>query len=154
VSSVPRRLQVLCAAGLLGAAGAVPVFASAASGSMFKEIAMEESAKRRAPTAKPVVHQGVRYEQLRRPDEHGFKQGGGVIGAVDVATGKLLWAVQLYETPFDPKEERDVQEVYVSQLKLDAKTGVLLAIDERKRQWRLRLSDRSVSLLPTAPAKP
>ena len=28
-----------------------------------------ESAKRRAPAARPVLHNGVRYEQLRRPSE-------------------------------------------------------------------------------------
>jgi hypothetical protein len=146
-------LQALCVVTLTGLAAQAPLSASAVSASMIKEIAMEESAKRRAPTAKPVVHQGIRYEQLRRPDEHGFKQGGGVIGATDVASGKLLWAVQLYETQFDPKEERDAQEVYVSQLTLDAKAGVLVALDERKRQWQVRLSDRSVTALPPLPAK-
>lgn len=118
-----------------------------------KEITME-SAKRRAPTAKPVTHQGVRYEQLRRPLEHGFKQGGGIIGAVDVATGAMKWTVQLYETSFDPKEERDAQEVYVSDLQLDAKAGVLVATDERKRRWQIRLADQTVTALPPAAKKP
>lgn len=112
---------------------------------------MEESAKRRAPSAKPVMHKGIRYEQLRRPDEHGFKQGGGVIGAIDIASGKLLWAVQLYETTFDPQEERDAQEVYISKLTLDDKAGVLRAVDERKRCWQLRLSDRTVTEVPASP---
>ena len=57
-----------------------------------------ESAKRRAPSARPVEHEGVRYEQLRRPKEQGFKQSGGVIAAIDEASGEQLWAVQLYET--------------------------------------------------------
>lgn len=104
-----------------------------------------ESAKRRAPSARPVVHDGVRYEQMRRPMEHGFKQSGGVIAAIEEVSGKVLWAVQLYETAFNPKEERDAQEVYVSALTLDAKAGVLIADDERKRRWRIRLSDHSVS---------
>lgn len=124
-----------------------------AAGPKPKETTME-SAKRRAPTAKPVTHQGVRYEQLRRPQEHGFKQGGGIIGAVDVATGAMKWTVQLYETSFDPKEERDAQEVYVSDLQLDAKAGVLVATDERKRRWQIRLSDQSVTALPAAAKKP
>ncbi|WP_345533507.1 hypothetical protein [Viridibacterium curvum] len=100
-----------------------------------------ESAKRRAPTARPVSHAGIRYEQMRRPMEHGFKQAGGVIAAVDEATGKQLWMVQLYEIQFDEKEERDAQEVYVASLSLDTKAGVLTAIDERKRTWKLRVSD-------------
>lgn len=112
-----------------------------------------ESAKRRAPAAKPVVHQGIRYEQLRRPQEHGYRQGGGVIGAVDLASGRMLWTLQLFETTFDPQEERDAQEVYLSELAIDAKAGLLLAVDERRRRWQVRLADRSVSQLPAAPAR-
>lgn len=111
-----------------------------------------ESAKRRAPTAKPVVHKGVRYEQMRRPQDHGFTQGGGVIAAIDVSSDKQLWAVQLYRTEFDPSEERDAQEVYVSQLAIDAKDNALIATDERKRRWQVKLDDRSVTQLPSAPA--
>ncbi len=113
-----------------------------------------ESAKRRAPTAKPVTHQGIRYEQLRRPQEHGHTQAGGVLAAVDAGSGKVLWTLQLYETAFDPKEERDAQEVYLSELRLDAKAGVLLASDERRRRWQVRLSDRSVTQLPALAGKP
>lgn len=107
-----------------------------------------ESAKRRAPSAKPVLHLGIRYEQMRRPMEHGFTQSGGIIAAIDTATDKQLWAVQLYETTFNAAEERDAQEVYVSELKIDAKTKSLIATDERKRRWMITLADHSVSLMP------
>jgi len=88
----------------------------------------------------------VRYEQRSAPRADGFKQFGAVIAAIDEAIGEQLWAVQLYETLFDPAEEQDAQEVYVSELCLDAKQGVLKATDERKRVWLIRLSDGSVSL--------
>lgn len=104
-----------------------------------------ESAKRRAPSARPVEHQGVRYEQLRRARDQGFKQSGGIIAAFDEASGAQLWAVQLYATAFDPAEEQDAQEVYVSQLCIDAKAAVLKATDERQRVWLIRLSDQSIS---------
>lgn len=123
-----------------------------ASPPIKKETSME-SAKRRAPAAKPVVHQGIRYEQLRRPQEHGFSQGGGVIGAFNESTREKVWAVQLYETTFDPKEERDAQEVYVSELKIDAKDKALIAVDERKRRWRIQLDDGSVTQLADVPKK-
>lgn len=146
----PNRRSA-CALFVIAAAGAgiLPGMA-VASQSTSKGVPMEstESAKRRGPTAKPVVHQGVRYEQLRRPSEHGYKQGGGVIGAVEEASGKMLWTVQLYETTFDPKEERDVQEVYVKELSIDKKAGALIAVDERKRRWQVKLSDHSVTQLP------
>ena len=110
-----------------------------------------ESPKRRAPSAKPVVHMGVRYEQLRRPQEQGFKQGGGVIAAIDESTKKQLWVVQLFETKFDPEEERDAQEVYVSQLSIDTKGKALIAVDERKRRWRIQLDDHSVTQVTDTP---
>lgn len=149
---MPCSLLLRSATGLLvGLATAVPAQADV-SPSMTKEIAME-SAKRRGPTAKPISHKGIRYEQLRRPDEQGFKQGGGVIVAIDEASKKQLWVVQLYETVFDPKEERDAQEVYVSELSIDTKAKALIAVDERKRRWRIMLDDHSVTQLPAAPAK-
>lgn len=110
-----------------------------------------ESAKRRAPTASPVQHNGIRYEQMRRPREQGFTQGGGVIAATDEASGEQIWAVQLYETVFDAKEERDAQEVYVSELRIEAEGDVLIATDERKRRWQVNLHEHSVSLLPAKP---
>ena len=112
-----------------------------------------ESAKRRAPAVRPVLHNGVRYEQLRRPSEQGFSQSGGVLAATDVASGKQLWVIRLFKTEFDPKEEKDAQEVYVSQLVFDAKAGVLMAADERKRRWRINASDGSAALLAPAPAR-
>ena len=112
-----------------------------------------ESAKRRAPSAKPVIHLGIKYEQMRRPMEHGFSQSGGVIAAIDTATDKQLWAVQLYETTFDAAEERDAQEVYVSELKIDAKSKTLIATDERKRRWQIKLADHTVSLMPALAIK-
>ena len=112
-----------------------------------------ESAKRRAPSAKPVTHLGVKYEQMRRATEHGFAQSGGVIAAIDSASNKQLWAVQLYETKFDVAEERDAQEVYVSELKIDAKAKALIATDERKRRWMIKLDDHTVSLMPAPTIK-
>ena len=104
-----------------------------------------ESAKRRAPAAKPVVAKGTRYEQMRRPREHGFTQDGGVIAAVEVKTDKILWTVQLYKTEFDAAEERDAQEVYVKDLALDKSGATLLATDERKRVWSVDLATHIVT---------
>lgn len=105
-----------------------------------KERSME-SAKRRGPSARPVEHEGVRYEQLRRARDQGFAQAGGVIAATEIASGRQLWVVQLYQTTFDPAEERDVQEVYVAELRMDEKSGLLRAQDERRRVWWLRPQD-------------
>ena len=104
-----------------------------------------ESAKRRAPSAKPVVAKGVRYEQMRRAKDHGFTQGGGVIAAVDEKSDKILWSVQLYKTEYDLAEEQDAQEVYVKELALDKSGHALLATDERKRVWSVDLATHAVT---------
>jgi hypothetical protein len=108
-----------------------------------KETSME-SAKRRAPQAKPVVHKGVRYEQMRDPASQGFDQGGGVVAAIDVASGKQLWAVQVYKVTYDPREERDAQEIYLEDLRVDAKADTLVVRDERGRRFAIGLKDRVV----------
>jgi hypothetical protein len=104
-----------------------------------------ESAKRRAPVAKPVVVKGIRYEQMRRAKDHGFTQGGGVIAAVDPKSDKILWSVQLYKTEYDAAEEQDAQEVYVKELALAKSGHALLATDERKRVWSIDLATHAVT---------
>lgn len=104
-----------------------------------------EPAKRRAPVVKAVVVQGVRYEPLRRPDEHGFTQSGGVLAAIDDTTGKYLWGVQLYATPSDAAEERDAQEVYIMELSHDKARHAILAKDERKRVWSIDMATHAVT---------
>jgi hypothetical protein len=138
-----KRATRLGMAAALLAASLTACLSGATSAPLRSEETTMESAKRRAPSARPVEHKGVRYEQLRRPREQGFQQAGGVIAAINEASGEQLWAVQLYETTFDPAEEQDAQEVYVSELSLDTRKGLLKAVDERKRVWLIRLSDGS-----------
>ena len=104
-----------------------------------------ESAKRAAPIVQPVIANGVRYEPLRRALDHGFRQHGGIVAAVDDKTGELLWAVQLYTTDYDDAEERDAQDVHVKMLMLDASGHALLATDERRRTWAIDLATRAVT---------
>ena len=123
----------------------VPTLASEslAEPALKKEHPME-SAKRRAPVAKPVVAKGIRYEQMRRAREHGYAQSGGVIAAVEEKTDKVLWSIQLYTTTFDPAEELDAQEVYVKDLALAKSGHALLATDERRRVWSVDLVTHAV----------
>lgn len=148
MSSTIRRAPFKIAA-LAVATGMIVQIPASASESLAepapkKEHSME-SAKRRAPAAKPVVAKGTRYEQMRRPREHGFTQDGGVIAAVEVKADKILWTVQLYKTEFDAAEERDAQEVYVKDLALDKSGATLLATDERKRVWSVDLATHIVT---------
>src|SRR5215510_5471724 len=81
------------------------------------EESVMETPKRRAPApVRPVTGGGIRYETVSGARARGFPQDGGVIAAVDTATGKELWTLVVYQTPIDPHEETDVQEVYITRL--------------------------------------
>lgn len=109
-----------------------------------KESSMESS-KKRAPAVKPVVHKGIRYEQVRGARARGFEQNGGVIAAIEVSSGNELWTLQVYKTEYDPREEKDVQDVYIEEMRVDAKANALILRDERGRRFSVNLTDRSVT---------
>lgn len=142
-----REVLAIALAGLTAIAAGRTAATSSAVSDQSKESPME-SAKRRTPGVKPLIVHGVRYEPLRRADEHGFTQSGGVLAAVDDKSGKFLWAVQLYNTDFDEAEERDVQEVYIQELSFDKKAGAVRATDERKRSWLVDPTTRTVTPQP------
>ncbi|MCK9687998.1 hypothetical protein [Scleromatobacter humisilvae] len=141
------RLSAFAALAVAGCVATTPSLQaseSLAEPAPTKEHSME-SAKRRAPAAKPVVVKGIRYEQMRRAKDHGFTQSGGVIAAVDEKSDKILWSVQLYKIEYDAAEEQDAQEVYVKELALDKSGHALLATDERKRVWAIDLATHAVT---------
>lgn len=105
---------------------------------------MEESAKRRVPRVDPVVGNGIRYEVLRGARSRGFKQNGGIVAAIDVASGKELWTLLVYTTVYDEKEEVDVQDVFITELKLSSDGQSLHVKNEERKQFVVKLSDRSV----------
>lgn len=111
----------------------------------IKETVMQESAKRRVPRVDPVVAKGVRYEIVRGARSRGFAQNGGILSAVDVASGKELWTLQVYVVHYDPAEEADVQDVFITEMKLDAAANVLLLKNEERKSFKVNLADRSVA---------
>ena len=108
---------------------------------------MGESAKRRVPRVEPVVAHGVRYEVVRGARSQGFKQNGGVIAAIEVASGKALWTLLIYTTQYDEHEEADVQDVFITEMKISTDGKTLMIKNEAHKSFVVRLADRSVSNL-------
>ena len=79
---------------------------------------MSEKADREIPKPKPAVRAGVRYEVVRNARFRGLPQAGGVIVAIDTASGRELWVTTVYRVTFDDAEEKDTQEVFVTRLRL------------------------------------
>ena len=84
------------------------------------------AAKRRAPAeVAPVIHQGVRYTAPTGRM--------GWVEARDETGDTLLWEVRVYIVTYDPAKEQDVQDVYITELRLEG--GELVVRDEREHEW-------------------
>jgi hypothetical protein len=67
----------------------------------------------------------------------------GCVEAWEEKTGKLLWRVQVYEVHYDTHLERDVQDVFVRSLKIEA--GRLLVENERGARFSVDLQSHAVT---------
>lgn len=130
----------------LQASAGEPTIQSAGKGG--REEKGMESAKRRVPSVAPVTAGGVRYETVRGARARGFAQNGGVVAAVDAATGKELWTLAVYQTSYDPHEEADVQDVFITSLALSKDGRTLLVTNEAKHSYAIDLADRTITTLP------
>jgi hypothetical protein len=77
------------------------------------------NAKRKAPKdVPPVTFQGVKYSAPHWGLANDRKQNGGYIEAAAKDTGKLLWELRVYEIRYDRSLETDVQDVFITSLKI------------------------------------
>jgi tricorn protease-like protein len=103
-------------------------------------------ARRRGVVVEPVTAKsGVRYEVYGGYPE--FERQRGVVAAFDAANDERLWAVLVYSTAVDPKWESDVQDVFITELRLDADETKLVVVNERKRSFVIDLASHAVSEL-------
>lgn len=110
---------------------------------------MEEKAKRRAPKpVKAVEINRVRYEIAGRLKTRAFGQDGGVITAVDTATGAELWTMAVYKTVYDANEERDVQEVYITSMMPSPDGRSLIVENEAHKIYAVDLATCEVVEIP------
>lgn len=100
-------------------------------------------AKRSGPKdVPPVTVEGVKYSVPHWGKAIGKPQNGGYIQANNVETGKLLWELRVYEIKYDPNLEGDVQDVFITSLKLT--DGNLEVGNERGDTFVVDISKRAV----------
>src|SRR6266478_170731 len=76
-------------------------------------------AKRSAPKeVSPVNNQGVNYTAPHWGALNGRAQNGQYIQARSAETDKLLWELRIYEVKYDSKLESDVQDIFITSLKV------------------------------------
>ncbi len=103
---------------------------------LLTSIPIAAYSKRMAPPkVQPVVYGGIRYEASTVPM--------GYILAYDSKTGKLLWEKKLYDVDYNEKFEKDIQDIFIKQLKLENGDAdmLLIATDERERSYKVDLRD-------------
>lgn len=90
----------------------------------------------------PVSIGNVTYSVIHFGRAEGLDQNGGYLAAHDKKTGEKLWALKIYDTKIDPALERDVQDVFITELR---KQGQFLEVtDEKGRHYRVDVKKRSV----------
>ncbi|EIC30774.1 hypothetical protein Metal_3096 [Methylomicrobium album BG8] len=107
---------------------------------------MEEKAKRKAPKpVDPVEIDHIRYEVVRGAKSRGFDQNGGVIAAIDMTKNEELWTLVVYRTVYDPNEEKDVQEVHITDMTASPDKSQLRIENEAHKIYLLDLRTRDVT---------
>ena len=101
-----------------------------------------------APTVAPLTVGGLRFEVLRKTRSRGFDQNGGVIAAIDAASGKELWTLKVYLIDYFPKLETDVQDIFIVALEKAGDNASLIVKDERHRQFIVDIATRSAKPAP------
>ena len=100
-------------------------------------------AKRSAPKdVPPVTVGGVKYSAPHWGKAIGKMQNGGYIQANNVETGKLLWELRVYEFKYDANLEGDVQDVFITSLRLV--DGNLEVVNERGDTFVVDIAKRKV----------
>jgi len=107
-------------------------------------------AKRSGPVpVVPIVYLGVRYEAPPWGSDVGIPQNGGIVEAYDVRTNAPLWRKIVYHIHYDPDMEDDVQDVFITSLRI--RGNDLIVSNERGREFAVDLSSHEVRELAFTP---
>ncbi len=112
--------------------------------------AFPAEAKRPAPKpVTPVTYKGLRYEAPHWASEHKeMKQNGGHIRVVNAKTGQQVCLKQVYATHLGKDLEQDVQDNFITGLKVQK--GFLVISSEKLPHIRRKLKHFCDRVLKTA----
>jgi hypothetical protein len=128
------------------ASAVAPVAASAIAGD--QAVAPAGHADRVAPPdVPPVVRDGVSYAQADDGRKAGLGQHDGALVASDAASGKPLWAIAVYPSDIDPKQETDAQWVFFKSMAFDP-DGRLRIVNEAGKAFLVDVKTRAVTPAP------
>ena len=99
------------------------------------------------PDVNPIIDGTTTYSVPAFISDESENQKGGFVEGRDTKSGKLLWRAKVYTTQYDPRLERDVQDVFINSMSLDKRLRILLLSDEAERVFVLDLDSRKVTLI-------
>jgi outer membrane protein assembly factor BamB len=91
---------------------------------------------------KPIVQDGVRYEEDKVFDEDG-DQNGGYLAAFDTKSGEKLWRLKVYEVTDYSNEGVVNIGLYFRSMKLLAESSEIEVVNEAGGRYRIDLSNRT-----------
>ena len=108
-------------------------------------MAWSSLAKRPGPTEiKPLIAGEYVYTVPHWSSENGTKQNGGYIRVLDAKTGVEAWSLQVYKTKYKSDLERDIQDVFITDIEIDISNTVLTVKDELGRRYEIDLKTKKV----------
>ena len=110
-----------------------------------KEVRMDRMSRPAPPNIKPIVIDGIRYEQVLSPRKLGLTEPGGWLMATDAKTGERKWTQQIYKTTINPADETDVQEIYFASMARIKGQRALTIRNEAGKTYTIDLDTRQVS---------
>lgn len=99
------------------------------------------------PDVKPLVAGDYVYTVPHWSSQNGTGQNGGYIQALDAKTGVETWSIQVYKTKYRPDLERDVQDVFITDIEINVWNTVLTVKDELGRRYEIDLETRKVQAI-------
>jgi hypothetical protein len=133
-----------------------PVSAAAASPAAVPAEGQEmlPQPKRVGPPEVEPVRIGERlYRVVPWGRERGWKHNGGYIAAYDTSGKRELWTLEVYDVPYDPKLEEDVQDVFIKKMAAGPGPDQLTVVDERDRAYRVDVRARRATAVAASPPR-
>jgi hypothetical protein len=99
------------------------------------------------PKVDPVVRDGKRYAQHIGTHDDSIGQSGGLLEVTDVATGKQLALIKVYDNRRQDDLEGDVQDIFFASMAFDS-SGKLIITDEVGRRFAVDVARGESTQLP------
>jgi len=109
---------------------------------MFVFAATSVNSKRLGPAPiEPVSRNNVVYSVPAFVS--GETQNGGYIEARNKASGELIWRLKVYKTEYARNLERDIQDVFIISIRLEAES--IVVVDDKDRVFEVNMNTRNIT---------